>query len=136
MNAPAPGSNDELARRLARETAGTVLFDAASRGRYATDASIYQIMPLGVFVPTTPADVAAAIGIARVMHTPVLARGAGTSQCGQTTGAALVIDTTKHLRRLLHFDKDEATATVEPGMVLDDLNAQLKPHGLWFPVDV
>ena len=73
-----------LEARLRRETRGEVLFDAASRGRYATDASIYQIMPKGVFVPTNADDVATAIAIARESNTPVLPRGAGTSQCGQT----------------------------------------------------
>lgn len=126
----------ELARRLARETEGEVLFDLASRGRYATDASIYQIMPVGVFVPRTPRDVALAIDIARDLKTPLLPRGGGTSQCGQTTGAALVIDNTKYLRNVLAVDKEAATADVEPGIVLDHLNAQLKPLGLWYPVDV
>jgi FAD/FMN-containing dehydrogenase/Fe-S oxidoreductase len=113
-----------------------VLFDAAARGRYATDASIYQVMPIGVFVPTSAEDIATAIDIARDLRVPVLARGAGTSQCGQTVGAALVIDNTKHLHRVLSVDWDARTAIVEPGLVLDRLNAQLKPRGLWFPVDV
>src|ERR1700720_1440766 len=81
-----------LAARLRRETQGEVLFDNGSRGRYATDASIYQIMPVGVFVPRTARDVAIAIDIARDLKVPVLPRGAGTSQCGQTVGAGLVID--------------------------------------------
>jgi hypothetical protein len=123
-------------RRLRAETRGEVLFDDASRGRYATDASIYQIMPVGVFVPETPEDVATALAIARELKVPVLPRGGGTSQCGQTVGAALVIDCSKHLRRVLDVDVERRTATVEPGLVLDHLNAQLKPHGLWYPVDV
>jgi len=125
-----------LARRLGAETRGEVLFDAASRGRYATDASVYQIIPVGVFVPTTTEDVATALAVARELQVPVLARGGGTSQCGQTTGAALVIDCSKHLRRVLDVDVEARTATVEPGLVLDHLNAALKAHGLWFPVDV
>jgi FAD/FMN-containing dehydrogenase/Fe-S oxidoreductase len=129
-------SADALARRLRAHTQGEVLFDAASRGRYATDASIYQIMPVGVFVPRTEQDIAAAIDIARDLKVPVLPRGAGTSQCGQTTGAALVIDNSKHFRHVLNVDAAARTALVEPGLVLDHLNAQLKPHGLWFPVDV
>ena len=132
-------SNDvsvALERRLKRETEGEVLFDAGSRGRYATDASIYQIMPVGVLVPTSERDVTIALDIARDLHVPVLPRGGGTSQCGQTTGAALVIDDSKHLRRVLEVDPEARTATVEPGLVLDHLNAQLKPHGLWYPVDV
>ena len=87
-----------LARRLRAETEGEVLFDAASRGRYATDASIYQIMPVGVLVPKSERDVATALDIARDLKVPVLPRGGGTSQCGQTIGAALVIDNSKHLR--------------------------------------
>ena len=67
---------------------------------------------------------------------PVLPRGAGSSQCGQTVGAALVIDCSKHLDRIVAVDRDALTATVEPGLVLDALNAALRPHGLWFPVDV
>ncbi|RST50773.1 FAD-binding and (Fe-S)-binding domain-containing protein [Variovorax sp. MHTC-1] len=134
---PPPNETCEaLARRLAAETEGEVLFDAASRGRYATDASIYQIMPAGVLVPKTERDIATAIDIARDLKVPVLARGGGTSQCGQTTGAALVIDNSKHFRRVLDLDVEARRATVEPGIVLDHLNAQLKPHGLWFPVDV
>ena len=125
-----------LAARLAKETRGEVLFDAASRGRYATDASIYQAMPVGVFVPTEAADVATALQIARDSRVPLLARGGGTSQCGQTTGTALVIDNSKHLRRVLDIDPKAMTAVVEPGIVLDHLNAALKPHGLWYPVDV
>ena len=126
----------DLARRLATETQGEVLFDSASRGRYATDASIYQVMPVGVFVPRTAEDIDAAIGIARELKAPLLPRGGGSSQCGQTVGAALVIDTSKHLRGVRSFDRDAQTVDVEPGIVLDALNAYLKPHGLWFPVDV
>ena len=126
----------QLARRLREETQAELLFDAASRGRYATDASIYQIMPVGVLVPRTPADVATALAVAAELKVPVLPRGGGTSQCGQTTGAALVIDCSKHLRGLLDLDVEGQRATVEPGLVLDHLNAQLKGHGLWFPVDV
>ena len=66
----------------------------------------------------------------------VLPRGGGTSQCGQTVNHALVIDNTKHLNRLLSLDIENRRCVVEPGIVLDDLNRQLKPHGLWFPVDV
>jgi len=107
-------SGELLARRLRAETNGEVLFDTASRGRYATDASIYQIMPVGVFVPRDEGDVALAIDIARAVNVPVLARGAGTSQCGQATGAALVIDSTKYLRRLLAVDPKPAPRPSSP----------------------
>jgi FAD/FMN-containing dehydrogenase/Fe-S oxidoreductase len=135
-NATLNDASQALARRLRQHTRGEVLFDLPSRGRYATDASIYQVMPVGVLVPRDERDVAAALDIARDLKTPVLPRGGGTSQCGQTVGAALVIDHSKHLRRVLHIDAHARTATVEPGLVLDHLNAQLRPLGLWFPVDV
>ncbi len=125
-----------LAQRLAREVRGEVLFSAGDRGRYATDASFYQIMPTGVLVPETTDDALAGFAIAREMGVPVTARGGGTSQCGQTVNAGLIIDTSKHLNKVLSFDKEQRTCVVEPGLVLDDLNRWLKPHGLWFPVDV
>ena len=126
----------DLARRLAREVEGEVMFDAAARGRYATDASIYQVMPIGVLVPRTHDDVRAAIAICRELRVPVLPRGAGSSQCGQTVGAVLVIDHSKYLDRIGAFDRDAMTIDVEPGVVLDTLNAALKLHGVWYPVDV
>src|SRR5689334_22906265 len=132
-----PGSaTGELARRLRGAVAGDVLFDRASRGRYATDASIYQVEPIGVLVPQSDADVRAAFDLCRELSVPLLPRGAGSSQCGQTVGAALVVDDSKYLNRIAAFDHDARTVTVEPGIVLDALNAWLKPHGLWFPVDV
>jgi FAD/FMN-containing dehydrogenase/Fe-S oxidoreductase len=97
---------------------------------------IYRIMPLGVVVPKDQDDLLLALEIARDSKAPVLARGAGTSQCGQTIGEALVIDTSKWLNNIVHFDPEARTVTVQPGVVLDHLNAWLKPHGLWFPVDV
>ena len=126
----------ELARRLRDATRGDVLFSAGDRARYATDASIYQITPVGVLVPREVQDAITAIEISRELGVPLLPRGAGSSQCGQTVGAALVIDSSKHLNAILDFDADARTVTVEPGIALDALNAWLKPHGLWYPVDV
>ncbi|TFW00936.1 FAD-binding oxidoreductase [Oxalobacteraceae bacterium OM1] len=128
--------SQQFAARLRKETSGEVLFDRFSRGRYATDASIYQVEPVGVLVPRTEDDVAIALEIARAARVPVLPRGAGTSQCGQTVGEALVIDNSKYLNKVVAFDKEAMTVQVQPGIVLDHLNAWLKPHGLWFPVDV
>src|SRR6185312_7567494 len=116
-----PGDS-ELARRLSREIRGEVLFDRASRGRYATDASIYQVEPLGVIVPRSIDDVAAALSIARDMGIPVLPRGGGTSQCGQTVNRALVMDCSKYLRRVLHVDAAAGSVLVEPGITLGGLN--------------
>ncbi|QWE11900.1 FAD-binding and (Fe-S)-binding domain-containing protein [Polynucleobacter sp. AP-Titi-500A-B4] len=125
-----------LAKRLRQETSGEVMTDSASRGRYATDASIYQAMPVAVFLPKTAEDIATAIQIAAELGVPVLPRGGGTSQCGQTTGAALVIDNTKYFRNVLDLNLDKGYVEVEPGIVLDHLNGSLKQHGLWYPVDV
>ena len=125
-----------LAARLARDTQCEVLFDSASLGRYSTDASIYQIQPVGVVVPRTESDALSALAIAADLGVPILPRGAGSSQCGQTVGAALVMDCSKYLRRVIEIDAANQLAIVEPGVVLDELNAGLKAHGLWFPVDV
>ena len=124
-----------LEARLRREMRGEVRFDAFTRGRYATDASIYQIEPLGVVVPRGREDAAAAIAIAREEGVPVLPRGAGTSQCGQTVARALVIDCSKRMDRVVSVDVEKRRARVEPGVVLDRLNRQLRPHNLFFPVD-
>ena len=126
----------QLAKNLATQTQGEVLFTAADKGRYSADASIYQVMPVGVFVPRTTDDVKTALDICRGLNVPIVPRGGGTSQCGQTVGAGLVIDHSKHLRKLLNVDVENRTAVVEPGLVLDHLNVALKKHGLWYPVDV
>ncbi len=144
MNAPLPrplvfhppGEAGGLAKQLKQAVRGELMFDRASRGRYSTDASIYQVQPIGVLVPASHEDVVAAFDVCRQHRVPVLARGAGSSQCGQTVGAALVIDHSKHLNGIVAFDREALTVTVEPGVVLDQLNAWLRPHGLWFPVDV
>jgi FAD/FMN-containing dehydrogenase/Fe-S oxidoreductase len=147
MNAPAkpqefsvhfhPRRGDgALADLLRREIEGDVLFDRFSRGRYSTDASIYQVDPVGVVIPKNERDAETAFRIALDQGIPVMPRGGGTSQCGQTVGAALVIDLSRHVNQVLEFDKDARTVWVQPGIVLDHLNAWLKPHGLWYPVDV
>ena len=128
-------AGSRLEARLRRETQGEVLFDAFTRGRYSTDASIYQIEPVGVVVPRSCEDAAAAIAIAREEEVPVLPRGGGTSQCGQTVARALVIDCSKYLDRVISVDVEARRARVEPGVVLDRLNRQLRQHGLFFPVD-
>jgi FAD/FMN-containing dehydrogenase/Fe-S oxidoreductase len=127
--------NAQLEARLRREIRGEVLFDAFSRGRYSTDASIYQIEPLGVVVPKSREDAAAAIAIAREEGVPVLPRGGGTSQCGQTVARALVIDCSKYFDRVISVDVEGRRARVEPGVVLDRLNRLLRKDKLFFPVD-
>ena len=127
------GSRLEL--RLRAHLQGEVLFDAFSRGRYATDASIYQIEPVGVVVPKSREDAAASIAIAREEGVPVLPRGGGTSQCGQTVARALVIDCSKYLDRVISVDVEGQRVRVEPGVVLDRLNRLLRKDKLFFPVD-
>ena len=125
-----------LGARLRHELEGEVIFDAFSRGRYSTDASIYQIEPIGVVVPRNEQDIVRAIQIAADAGIPILPRGGGTSQIGQTVGTALVIDTSKYLHQVVEFDPESRSICVAPGMVLDQLNKYLKPHGLFYPVDV
>ena len=115
--------------------AGELWFDRTSRGMYATDASIYQIVPLGVVVPRDAADVEATIAVAREHGVPVTARGAGTSQCGQTVNSGLIVDVSRSLRAIVALDIAARRVRVQPGIVLDDLNRALRPHGLFFPVD-
>ena len=135
MNVHTP-VHHRLAEKLSREVEGEVLFDRFSRGRYATDASIYQIEPVGVVVAKRSSDVAAALALAREEGVSVLMRGGGTSQSGQTVGRSLVIDTSKYLNTIIETDFEARTAWVEPGIAMDDLNRQIKASGLWFPVDV
>src|SRR5919201_4469769 len=125
-----------LERRLKAHLLGDVAFDAFTRGRYATDASHYQIMPLGVVAPRSVKEAEHALAIAREEGASVLARGAGTSQAGQAVNSSLVIDCSKYLDHLIALDVPGRRCVVEPGIVLDELNRRLKPHGLWFPVDI
>ncbi|MEL6575194.1 MAG: FAD-linked oxidase C-terminal domain-containing protein [Pseudomonadota bacterium] len=132
----ADASESRLARRLRNAVEGEVMFDAFSRGRYATDASIYQMTPAGVVVPKGRDDLSATLALAAEEGLPVLPRGGGTSQCGQTVNEAVVLDFSRHMNRILEIDVENRRAVVEPGCVLDVLNKALKPHGLWYPVDV
>ncbi|QOZ33027.1 FAD-binding and (Fe-S)-binding domain-containing protein [Bradyrhizobium sp. CCBAU 53421] len=125
-----------LEQRLRSELTGDVFFDAFNRGRYATDASFYQIMPAGVVVPRSIDEALRTLAIVRDAGRIVTPRGGGTSQCGQTVNDGIVVDLSKHLNRILSLDVENRTCVVEPGIVLDDLNRQLRKHGLWFPVDV
>ncbi|NND91660.1 MAG: FAD-binding protein [Granulosicoccus sp.] len=126
----------EIGRRLNEQIAGDVHCDVFTRGRYATDASIYQMMPAGVVIPRSIDDVEATLAVAREFGMPITPRGGGTSQCGQTINRGLIVDNSRHLNALLDLDVANSRCVVQPGMVLDELNRLLKPHGLWFPVDV
>ena len=125
-----------LEQSLRQSFQGDILFDRFSRGRYSTDASIYQMMPAGVVAPRTREDVEAALYAARMAGVSVTGRWGGTSQCGQTVNSGLIVDNARHFNGILEIDIENRRAVVEPGVVLDELNRALKPHGLWYPVDV
>src|SRR5688572_10761010 len=125
-----------LQRELEKAIDGEVRFDAVTRGLYSTDASVYQIQPLGVVIPRSHEAVIRAVTIAAKHGVPITPRGGGTSQAGQSIGAGLVLDTSKHLNRILEINPDERWARVEPGVVLDELNTALRPHQLRFAPDV
>ena len=127
---------DDLRRDLEARLDGEVRFDPVSRALYSTDASVYQIQPLGVAIVRSRDDILAAIDCARVHGCSITARGGGTSQAGQAIGSGLQVDTSKHFNRLLEVNVGERWARVEPGIVLDELNAQLAPHRLRFAPDI
>ena len=125
-----------LQRELEAAIDGEVRFDKISRALYSTDASVYQIEPLGVVIPKSAEAVIRAVAIAANHGVPLTPRGGGTSQAGQSIGAGLVLDTSKYLNRVIEVNPDERWARVEPGVVLDDLNAMLRQHQLRFAPDV
>ncbi|HEV2199936.1 MAG TPA: FAD-linked oxidase C-terminal domain-containing protein [Bryobacteraceae bacterium] len=127
---------DALRRELESFLEGEVRFDTVSRALYSTDASVYQIRPLGVAIPKTREDIVKIVGICRRLHCPITMRGGGTAQAGQSIGAGLLVDTSKYYHRLLEVNAAERWARVEPGIVLDELNAQLAPLGLRFAPDI
>src|SRR5438045_5688715 len=125
-----------LQRDLEAQLDGEVRFDTVSRALYSTDASVYQIEPQGVVVPRTREALVRAVALCAQARTPITLRGGGTSQAGQAVGAGVIIDTSKHLNRVLELNVAERWARVEPGIVLDELNAALRPHNLRFAPDV
>ena len=131
-----PAVLNRLSERLSQESRAEFYFDGGMRGLYATDASLYQIEPLGVVVPRMFDDVPAIVKIAADLHLPIVPRGAATSLSGQTIGPAIIIDFSKYLNRIGIVDRDAMTVRVEPGVVVDQLNAYLKPLGLMFGPDV
>src|SRR5262245_7462300 len=125
-----------LRRDLEAQIEGEVRFDRVSRALYSTDASVYQIEPIGVVVVRSREDVVRTAKICRKHGCPLTMRGGGTSQAGQAIGEGLQVDTSKYFNRLLEVNADERWARVEPGIVLDELNAALRPHNLRFAPDI
>ncbi|MFW6124948.1 MAG: FAD-binding oxidoreductase, partial [Pirellulales bacterium] len=136
MTDRSPIDLDRLAHLLRQELAGEVRFDRYSRALYSTDASLYQIEPIGVVLPRSRRDVELTIRIAADHGVPLLPRGGGTSLSGQSVGAAIVIDFSKYMNRVLEIDAERHRARVEPGVVLDQLNAEAARFGLQFGPDV
>ncbi len=126
---------DGLRQDLQKRIAGEVRFDAFSRMLYSTDASIYQIEPIGVVIPRHADDVAATVEVARQHGVPVLPRGGGTGLAGQTVGKAIIIDMSNDMHQVLELNTEEHWAWVQPGVVQDQFNAYLRPHGLLFGPD-
>ena len=128
--------SEALQRELEAGIDGEVRFDRVSRALYSTDASVYQIEPLGVVIPRSAEAVVRAVTVAARHGVPITPRGGGTSQAGQSIGAGLVLDTSKHLNKILEINPDEKWARVQPGVVLDELNAELRRFNLRFAPDV
>ena len=122
---------------LRASIAGEVRFDKVSRALYSTDASVYQIEPIGVVVPKTREDIVRVVrGLPANIVVPLTMRGGGTSQAGQAIGEGLQVDISKYYNQILEVNVAERWVRVEPGIVLDELNAQFKPHGLRFAPDI
>lgn len=115
---------------------GDVRFDRFSRATHATDASVYQIFPVGVVAPRSAADVIATVNLCREHRVSITARGGGTSQAGQAIGGGISLDFSRYMNCILNLDVAGRTVWVEPGLVLDELNAHLRPHGLQLPLDL
>jgi FAD/FMN-containing dehydrogenase/Fe-S oxidoreductase len=128
--------SDTLEQELRRQIEGEVRFDTITRALYSTDASVYQIQPRGVVIPKTRRDLVRTIELCRKHGCPITMRGGGTSQAGQAIGEGLQVDCSKYYNRLLEVNEAERWARVEPGIVLDELNAQLAPLGLRFAPDI
>jgi FAD/FMN-containing dehydrogenase/Fe-S oxidoreductase len=127
-----PTDSASLERALRERVGGEVRFDAGSRGAYSTDASNYRQVPVGIVVPRTVEDAVQAVAVCREHGTPVVSRGGGTSLAGQACNAAVVVDWSKYCHGVVSVDPEARTCVVEPGIVLDALNAQLAPHRLMF----
>src|SRR5512134_3062317 len=126
---------NDLENALRRVVRGSVRFDQGSRLLYSTDASMYQVEPIGVVIPRHADDVRAAVQVAREQQVALLPRGGGTSLTGQTVNRALVVDFTQHMNRVLEVNAEEQWARVQPGLVQDELNHHVRPMGLLFGPD-
>jgi FAD/FMN-containing dehydrogenase len=132
---PLPDSVIEYLAELGKRTGGDIRTDRYSRALYSTDASIYQVTPYAVVLPKNSEELHAAVELAAKHRVPILPRAGGSSLAGQTVNKAVVIDCTRHLNQVIEINREEQTVRVQPGVVLDLLNEQLRPHGLQFGPD-
>ena len=123
-----PEQIQKIGKEISSKVSGKTLFDEFSRGRYSTDASVYQIKPLGVVLPKDTNDVLSIMNYSQRNSIPLLARGGGSSQCGQTVGESVVLDYSKHQNKILELNVKDNYVWVEPGVVLDHLNAVSYTH--------
>src|SRR3990167_9199666 len=135
MNPNPSREYEEIASALEKRVEGEVRFDKYSRILYSTDASMYEIEPIGVVIPRHKGDVQAVIETANRHGAAILPRGGGTSLAGQTVGHAIVLDFSKYMNRVLEVNQEELWCRVEPGLVQDELNAHVRPLGLLFGPD-
>ena len=120
---------NDLESALRRIVRGDVRFDAGSKLLYSTDASMYQVEPIGVVIPRDADDVRAAVQVAREQKVALLPRGGGTSLTGQTVNRALVMDFTRYMNQVLEVNTEELWARVQPGLVQDELNHHVAADG-------
>ncbi|MBC7875866.1 MAG: FAD-binding protein [Anaerolineales bacterium] len=127
--------SSDFLRELKKRFTGDLRLDSASRALYSTDASIYQIEPLGVGIPKTQDDLISAVELAAKYKIPILPRGAGSSLGGQAIGEALILDCSRYLDSIIDINPETHSAIVEPGVILSDLNRAASKHGLMFGPD-
>lgn len=119
-------------QKLANELSGELHYDDLMKRLYATDASVYRMLPLAVALPKTNQDIIALIDFANKNNTSIIPRTAGTSLAGQCVGKGIVVDVSKYFNKILDINETEKTVTVQPGVIRDELNNYLKPFGLFF----
>src|SRR4051794_4400103 len=136
IETPAAVNSEQLRSSLVAQIQGDVRFDRISQALYSTDASVYQILPLGVVIPKSRDDVIQTVRMCRQFGVSITARGGGTSQAGQAIGPGVQLDFSKHLNKVLALEPEAKRVRVESGIVLDELNAFLRPYGLQLPLDI
>ncbi len=131
----ASSASTDLENELKKTIAGEVRFDDVSKQMYSTDASLYQMEPVGVVIPRNAGDVQAVLEIAGKNGVSVLSRGGGTGLSGQTVNHAVVVDFSKYMHDVIEINREEKWVRSQPGITIDELNRQLKSSGLFFTPD-